>query len=428
MPSRSRLVSIARGLLLGAQIWWFVGSAAGAAAEGNPTVVRRLEPAAVHADELKTTFAESLDFRLEARPANRVTGAILRYRVGDDAAIQRRQPTVAQTSDRAVLELHETVARGQIAPASEIRWWWTLTLADGTSAVTTPRTVRYLDQHFDWRSTTTDDISVWTYGPDDDLAPRVAKAAAAGLDRAAELTGDHPDRAINIVTYRTRPDMLPALVARGEAYEQRLATLGARVASDIVILLAEKGYRDIDAVLAHELSHTVLHLGFEEAYLNAPLWLDEGLAMYSEGDLSTSDRRILDDAIRSNELMSLRSLTSFPGRAELVPLAYAESQDIVSFLLTRDGLVVFRSFLDDLGSGQMTVDEALTAHYTIDQLGLYQEYRAARALPPAQPAKPEPAGSASRDDSTGLECLAGAIALPALLLLPAFRRSLFVAV
>lgn len=393
-----------------------LGTSRTAAAQG---VSANPRPVPVQVDALTTTFAESLAFRLEAAPQDAVADAMLRYRVGDDEVVQRRRPSLTKAGDRrVVLEHRETVVRGQIPPASEIRWWWTLTHADGTQTTTPAKSTLYLDEHFAWLSAPSAEVNVWTYGPNDDLASRVTEASEAGLDRIAELTGDRPDRPINIVTYRTRTDMLPALVSRGAAYEQRLATLGARVAPDIVLLLTEKGYGGIEEILAHELSHTVLHLGFEESYLNAPLWLDEGLAMYSEGDLDSDDQRILDDATRDNQLMSLRSLTSFPGRAELVPLAYAESRDIVSFLIARSGPDAFRAFLDDLGGGDVTVDEALTARFGVDQLGLYQEYRAARALPPAQPARPEDAVASSRD-AGGSRCLFGALMLPALLLVPA---------
>ncbi|MFQ5460611.1 MAG: peptidase MA family metallohydrolase, partial [Anaerolineae bacterium] len=180
--------------------------------------------------------------------------------------------------------------------------------------------------------------------------------------------------------------------ARGATYEAQLATLGARVAPDIVLLLADPGgsRRSTDEVLRHELSHVALHLVMEEAYISAPLWLDEGLAMYAEGEADKQDRRLLASAISNDALMSLRSLTSFPGSAEEVPLAYAESRDIVAYLLDTYGQDQFRRFLAALGSGDLTVDEALEVAYGLDQDSTYQAYRAAKGLGPAVPPPPEP--------------------------------------
>jgi hypothetical protein len=119
--------------------------------------------------------------------------------------------------------------------------------------------------------------------------------------------------------------------------------------------------------------------------------------MLNESDeLSPSDQEILDEAIDDDALMSAQSLTSFPGQADLVPLAYAQSHDMVNFLIERDGLDVFQTYLDNMGTGDMTASEALSSTYSLDELALYQEYRASKGLTqarvgvgaPAAPTKP----------------------------------------
>jgi hypothetical protein len=348
-------------------------------------------PVEVLTNDLDVAFADGLDFALRVEAPSRVVDATLRYRVGSDQTIQRRAGRIEPSAmpGTASVAYREDLVRGQIAPASEISWWWTLEHADGAETTTMPRSALYLDEERGWRSESSGPVRVWYYGQDDGLAERVLEAAVTGLDNAEATLGYRPDRTVQVVTYRSREDMLPALVGRGDAYEQRIATLGARVAPDIVLVLAEPGQRDLEEVLAHELSHVALHLRAEEAYVNAPLWLDEGLAMRNESDaLSASDQAILDAAIERDALMSVQSLSSFPGRAELVPLAYAQSHDMVSYLIARDGLPTFQTYLDRLGSGDMTAAEAMTSTYGIDELALYQEYRAARGLEPATMDRP----------------------------------------
>jgi hypothetical protein len=229
--------------------------------------------------------------------------------------------------------------------------------------------------------------------------------------------------------YATQQDLRPSLAQRGETYEARLATLGARVAPDILVLDAGTSDEQIADVLAHELSHMVLNLHFGRAYIDAPLWLDEGLAMYSEGPLDADEQAVLDQAIASDTLMSVRSLTSFPGEADLVPLAYAESRDVVAYLIEDGGEERFRDLLEELRTGERTPDEALTEVYGHDQLSLYQAYRAARGLAPAE-APPNGAERASRDrpprrveDASRAPCAAALLLAPALAAVWTARRT-----
>ncbi len=203
-----------------------------------------------------------------------------------------------------------------------------------------------------------------------------------------------------------------ALPDRGTVFEERLTTLGSRVAPDILLLLAGENNPELDGVLRHELSHLVLHEHIGHEYLAVPAWLDEGLAMYVEGALAPDEAARLRDALREDRLMSLRSLTTFPGQAELVPLAYAESRDVVAWLLDTYGRARFRALLDALAAGRQDIDQALLGVYGLDQSGLYEAYRAQRGLPP--PGTPAPRDAAGRPGGarTRLPCAGLALLLP----------------
>ncbi|MBC7222802.1 MAG: hypothetical protein H5T59_00750 [Anaerolineae bacterium] len=68
-----------------------------------------------------------------------------------------------------------------------------------------------------------------------------------------------------------------------------------------------------------------------------PRWLDEGLAMYAEGELPPANRQALERAIRQRRLISVRSLSGYTGDPEQVDLYYAEAYSVVQFLLERYG-------------------------------------------------------------------------------------------
>jgi hypothetical protein len=341
----------------------------------------------VETDEAEFRFGESLAFRLDASAGAAIEDVVLHYIVGTDGPRNRRIPEF-NPGERVAARHEEHVSRGQIPPTTQITWWWTLTDGDGRSIETAPQTRRYEDSRFEWRRTPGEDVVVWWYGAPESFGADLESKARAALADLGQRIGTDADRPIHIVTYQSREDMLGALVDRGDVFESRLSTLGARVAPDILLLLAGSDNPELDEVLRHELSHVVLHLHLGKDYLDVPAWLDEGLAMVSEGDLNDPEQGILDDAIRSDGLQSLRSLTTFPGRAELVPLAYSQSRDVVAWLLADQGSDDFRRLLDTLKTGQLSADEALVAVYGKDQTQLYQAYRAARGLGPA--ATPEP--------------------------------------
>lgn len=59
--------------------------------------------------------------------------------------------------------------------------------------------------------------------------------------------------------------------------------------------------------------------------------------MYAEGELPADNRDALEDAIKADRLLSLRSMTSYSGRASEVDLFYGEAYSVVRFLLDEFG-------------------------------------------------------------------------------------------
>jgi len=381
----------------------------------------------VRENTLEYTYAQQMTFTLEATSSTPIEDIVLRYTVGGNEPVNRRVPEFDPGPH--ILARHtEDLLRGQIPPATEIKWWWTLTDDSGETTGTEPRSVRYMDDSFGWRSVDEEGLRVWWYGDLKSTAHDVAGHARSALDRVSELVGSRPSKDIQIVVFASQDDMRSSLAPRGATYESRLATLGARVAPDILILDAGSSGDQLADVVAHELSHMVVHQRIDRDYLDLPLWLDEGLAMYTEGPLDDDEQALLDKAVAEDDLMSVKSLTSFPGQAERVPLAYAESRDIVAFLIETHGIDEFQLFLDTIADGDTSPDEALQEVYGFDELGLYQAYRASLDLPPAEPVDSAAAGRVRPprrvgEQGTAAPCAALILVLPAMAAAWMSRRS-----
>jgi hypothetical protein len=153
------------------------------------------------------------------------------------------------------------------------------------------------------------------------------------------------------------------------------------VAVDEYTLLLLGAHRDVLKTAAHELSHIVVGIATDNPYIALPRWLDEGLAMYAEGELRDDNRYALEDAIKADRLLSVRSMTSYSGRASDVDLFYGQAHSIVSFMLDSFGRARLHDLLDAFSEG-MRQEDALMRVYGFGLDELDDRWRASLGLEP----------------------------------------------
>jgi hypothetical protein len=142
--------------------------------------------------------------------------------------------------------------------------------------------------------------------------------------------------------------------------------------------------------IAHELTHLIVHQVTLNPYGDLPTWLDEGLALHSEGDLLPVFVSNLNQAISTDSLISVQSLASpFSVYANEASLSYAESYSIVEFLIESYGQERMFQLLSTFRAGN-TYDGALEEVYGFDMDGLDERWRA--WLVPPEPSAMEPSG------------------------------------
>ena len=144
-------------------------------------------------------------------------------------------------------------------------------------------------------------------------------AAQQALARLAEDTGAYLEKPVKIYIYANAQDLQGAMIYPQEWTGGVTFTRYGIIAIGIAPTNLDWGKRAI----AHELTHLVIHQMTFNPYNDLPTWLDEGLAMYTEGQLEPEFATYLKKAIAENSLISVRSLSS--------PFsAYAE--EVLSFL------------------------------------------------------------------------------------------------
>lgn len=120
---------------------------------------------------------------------------------------------------------------------------------------------------------------------------------------------------------------------------------------------------DIQKVMVHELSHVALHRAVRGNPV--PRWFTEGLAIHQAGELSFERAKVLMRATYGSQRIPLSELSQrFPTRSYDVDLAYAESADIVRFLLDDPrGTAKLRRLIRGVRDGLGFADALEDAYY-----------------------------------------------------------------
>ncbi|MDH5696788.1 MAG: peptidase MA family metallohydrolase, partial [Dehalococcoidia bacterium] len=129
------------------------------------------------------------------------------------------------------------------------------------------------------------------------------------------------------------------------------------------------------SAIAHELTHLVIHQMTLNPYNDLPTWLDEGLAMRTEGMLGPEFTTYLSKAIAEDSLISVQSLSSpFSAFAGEAYLSYAQSYSLVEFLISSYGRGKMLELLNTFRQGS-GYDAALERVYGFDMDGLDSLWR-----------------------------------------------------
>ncbi|GAB4444913.1 MAG: hypothetical protein OHK0041_01690 [Anaerolineales bacterium] len=278
---------------------------------------------------------------------------------------------------------------GSLPPGATIWWRWRYTDTTGKEFVSSQQTVTWLDSDHNWKTLTAEKLNLHYYSGTQAFAQQLLDAAKAGLDFNRTKAGLTAETPIDIYIYASTNDLRDAIL-----YEPSWTGGQAFPDHDIVILGISQSELDWGRnAIVHEITHVLVgHLTFS-CLGGVPTWLNEGLAVYSEGGLDSASQRQLDDAIKNDTLLSVRSLSAgFSEVPSKAYLSYSQSYSIVKFLIETYGQAKMTALLISLRDGAV-IDNALRDVYGFDVEGLEDAWRAAiqarprtvAAQPTAQP-------------------------------------------
>jgi len=271
----------------------------------------------------------------------------------------------------------EMVKIGGLPPGSNVEYWWRVEDAGGDKVETAPAQVQFDDIRYSWRSLTEGEVTIYWYQGDDSFARELMAAAQQALERLAEDTGAYLEKPAKLYIYAKADDLKGAMI-----YPQEW-TGGVAFTrySTMAIGIAPNNINWGEGAIAHELTHLVIHQMTLNPYNDLPNWLDEGLAMRTEGMLGPEFTAYLSQAIAEDSLISVQSLSSpFSAYAEEATLSYAQSYSLVEFLISSYGQSKMLELLNTFRQGS-GYDAALERVYGFDMDdldSLWRDYVAQR--------------------------------------------------
>ena len=333
-------------------------------------------------NEIILSFPESATFRATLNSDTDITSIVLEYGNEQQTCGEVIAKAFPQFTSGKTVEAEwtwEMRQSGSLPPGAQLWWRWRITDANGQETVTETKTATWLDNTHSWQTMNNGEfLRLHWYEGDQAFAADLAQAAESGLQFNETQSGLKAEAPIDIYVYASTEDLKEAIL-----YEPSWTGGQAFPDQNIVILGISKA--DLDwgrDAMVHELTHVLVgHLTFS-CLGDVPTWLNEGLAVYSEGELDPASESQFGEAIRDDTLLTVRSLSSgFSEVSDKAYLSYSQSYSITKFLIETHGQGKMTDLLVSLREG-LTIDEALMQTYGFNVEGLEAAWRAAIGAPP----------------------------------------------
>jgi hypothetical protein len=352
----------------------------------SPSLVAAETGIAVMASDVDVDFPSQAVFTVEAENSVDIVDARLYYQVDRMNYTEVVSEGWADFASAKRIEADWVwdMANASLPPGADVTYWWMIEDDDGNRVETSPKIMHFDDDRFTWRSLTngageSGSITVHWYTGGDSFAQELMDTCEDGLASLTQDIGTYPEKPIRIYVYQSTSDLRGAMVFSQE-WTGGVAFIDFGI---IAISISPSQIEWGKRALVHELTHLVVHQATFGPYGQLPLWLDEGLSTYSEGELDPDLQASLNRAVSEGTLISVRTLCSpFSAYTDKARLSYAESYSLVKYLLDNYGQDKMLDLLTTLKQGS-TYDEALTEVYGFDIEGLDAGWRATLTSPVA---------------------------------------------
>lgn len=330
----------------------------------------------VSENSAESDFPEALRFHLEAESSVPIQSVELEFRsdalsCGDGWTSSTPEDFTGGESITAdwTWEFRRT---GPIPPGTTITWRWVFYGEDSEEVFTTDeQTLTLEDASQSWQQIESEHLQLNWYSGDQEFANTLLEAGETAVADLEELLKFDVQEQVRLYMYADSQDMQSSTLfapawSGGLAYSAENALLLAIAPGDL-----DWG---VD-VVRHELTHVIVGRAYYSCVRSTPTWFEEGFAMYMEGEPDPYYVNLVQSAVNSNELLSVRELGQiFSGNSELASLSYGQSLSLVTYLVEEHGQEKLIALMEQWEQGA-SEDTALTEVYGFDRDGLEAGWR-----------------------------------------------------
>jgi len=351
------------------------------------TIVSSAGQAAINVDSADAVnqFPNGVTFSISLHSDSEISKVQFRYTVPPDGTNVYEAPECTSGASVKCTYNLKSGPKLFLVPGANVVYHWQAEDAAGDTLETEPATFVYEDDRFHWKSVSDGNLTLWYYSGSESEVRPLLQTGVEGLQRMEDLLATSVGFPVKVYVYATAEDMRPATLSTQDT-PAGVITLGEVYFSDTAVVSEDEVPQD---VLRHELAHIVTRQAVKGPFGNLPAWLDEGTAVYAQANRLSDEEDALNLAIKSNNVLSLRSMSSASVGLSNgnVSLFYGEAWSLVSFLVNDYGADKLAGLFAVFKAGS-TVDKALLQVYGFDQDGMESAWRQSVGLPPKQ-ATPE---------------------------------------
>ena len=262
--------------------------------------------------------------------------------------------------------------RHALRPTRSSRATWAAVAAGTVIGASAPLTVDYQDTSKPWQTVTGDLVTVHWYEGSTAFAKQELLIAEKAIADTSALLGVTESQPVDFFIYADEAAF--ALATGGQPGETTIGQARADIRTLFgLITEATMNSEDVRSVVPHELAHLVFDTAVHNPFRFPPTWLNEGLATYLSAGYTTTFRGLVEQAVRSGDLLPLTALSGqFPMYdSNKRYLAYGTSVSAIDFLVRTFGqdklVLLVQAYADGL-----TDDEAFTRALGMN-LGAFQD-------------------------------------------------------
>ncbi|MBI2887732.1 MAG: hypothetical protein HYY02_11050 [Chloroflexi bacterium] len=260
----------------------------------------------------------------------------------------------------------KTGGNNHLVPGADIAYWLEVQDAAGNRLETPRQSFWYADTRFQWSNLREGPVTVYYYGNAERNARAILGAARETQEKVGRMLGSEA-RPFKVMLYNSVPDLVGAQRPEGsETRRRELIRAGVAYSGEALVQVLGIGSLGALDTARHEIAHLFVHWA---AGVNVPAWLNEGLAVWGQSDPGDEYIGALRRGIRTNDLLLLRGLESFPGRSDENILAYGQSYSVVNYLIESYGPAKMRQLLEVIRAGDGAIEGVRRVYgLTMDEL------------------------------------------------------------